>query len=102
MAIADNDTKKFLREDLRPLCELGREFITRSANLELQWFEEDGIASKVPNDPTLIDDERLATESVTPMTGVEINGIMSILLAMKTAGHLGILQVGCVRALEVS
>lgn len=100
--IADNDTKKFLREDLRPLCELGRQLITRSANLELQWFAINGIAEKVLNDATLIDDERLATESVVPMTGIEINAIMSVLLAMKASGHLGILQVGCVRALEVS
>lgn len=100
--IADNDTKKFLREDLRPLCELGREFITRSANLELQWFAVNGIASKVNNDAIIVDDERLITESVVALRGDQIHGIMSILIGMKAAGHLGILQDGCVRALEVS
>lgn len=96
--IVDPQAIKFCNEQVRPLCEEARALMARIDAMNTSWGA--GINAMFPNDASLVADGRDA-EGVSRLTGANIQSVVGILLAIKTASNTQIISLPCVRALSV-
>ncbi|MBD3297878.1 MAG: hypothetical protein GF341_04420 [candidate division Zixibacteria bacterium] len=96
--ITDPQAIAFSNEYLRPICEAARALRYRIDDLETRWF--DGISDTIGNSAgdTLVD----GRETLPPMTAEQITNTVANLFAARTALILDLIELPCVRPLDVT
>lgn len=103
MSITDPLAVSFSNQSIRPLCERVRSLKSEIDAAVVDWFG--GRSSLFPNDSTVLSDGRVA-EGVSILTGADITGVITQLLALQTAlnqsGVAAVIAKPCVRPLSAS
>lgn len=89
---------KFVREQVRPLCEEARAFGARVAAMQTAWFAGmNTVIGSGAGDHVI---ESRSAEGVPDLTSAQVTNAVSNLLAMLGAGNAEIISIPCVRPLE--
>lgn len=97
MAITDPQAIEFCNQYLRPLCEQVRAIKYKIDDAEARWF--DGINTIVGTGSEVLDDGR---EALPPLTADDITNAIANLLSVRTAINLDVIELPCVRPLDVT
>lgn len=98
--VIDTSALKFVREQVRPLCEEARALNARIVAMQTTWNA--GMSAIIGSSGTDKVVENRTDEGVPDLTSLQVAQAVGSLLAMLAASNSEIVSVPCVRPLEVS
>ena len=97
--ITDPVAIAYCNQEVRPLAELVRGMLAYYESVRTSWYG--GLNLVITNTADPIIDNR-QDDGVTQLTGADVNSLMSIMEAMRTASNSEIVEKPCVRPLNVT
>jgi len=98
MPITDTQSIEFARV-IRELCVRERASKARIDSLTTVWYG--GMNARFPNDSSVVVDNDLPSYA-QPITGQDVNSVMSILIAKNAAHNTEIIEKPCPRPIEAN
>lgn len=96
--VTNAEALRFINEEVRPMAERVQSMMARLEAMRTKWNAT--IGALIPNDVSLIVDNRQATEGVSQLTGANVVQIMAQFATIE-AINKQIVAIPCVRPPQV-
>ena len=98
--VTDPSAAKFVREQVRPICEDIRAIAARITATQTTWYA--GMNTLIGNSTTDHVIEGRTAEGVPDLTTAEVTNAVANFIAILTASNSQIISIPCVNALSAS